>query len=271
MVATLWEIAYELDVKRVPATVTDAVWLEIPTERLRGPASRDDNVNLRKWLERLTGIKLRGEYRGQPWGAVIVGEWHITQHGSMARLLVQPAAIKALRSSETFAKIEITAAHQLPSNARRLYALLADKKRLGKPEWAFDLAELRESLGISNKKTYDRWADMSRKVLEPAIASINDYGTVSVTMTPVKRGRAVVAVKFAWAWKSLDDAHVTAEENERHSTARRKEAPETPDAPPLVEAQPAPVVQSEEEHAEIVAGLKSLTAGIVNNKLRAED
>jgi hypothetical protein len=43
----------------------------------------------------------------------------------------------------------------------------------------------------------------------------------------------------------LDDAHVTAEENERHSAARRKEVPADPDAPPLVETTTTPATRED--------------------------
>ena len=243
MVAALWEIANALDVQRIPAKVENAVWLTIPTQHLRGPDGRSDNVNLRQWLDRLNGLKLQGEYRGDPWGAVMVAEWHIERGGAVARILIPPAAVQALRSADTFAKIETAAAHQLPGHARRLYALLADKKRLGKPEWTFELDQLRALMGVADKKTYLRWASFRDWVITPAVAGINDYGTVTVAMEPVKRGRAVHAVKFSWAWKSLDEAQVTNEENERHSTARRKASPEPPDAPPLVKTEADPVVR----------------------------
>ena len=150
-----------------------------------------------------------------------------------------PAPYGARLAGRDFAvgvsSVETTAAHQLPGHARRLYALLADKKRLGKPEWTFELAELRALMGVADRKTYTRWDSFRVRVINPAVEAINDYGTVTVTMETVKRGRAIHAVRFIWAWKSLDDAHVTAEENERHSTARHKNAPADPDAPPLVE------------------------------------
>ncbi len=254
MVATLWEIANALDVQRVPAKVDGAVWLTIPTQHLRGPDGRSDNVNLRQWLDRLNGLKLQGEYRGDPWGAVMVAEWHIEQGGTVARILIPPAAVLALRSSDTFAKIETAAAHQLPGHARRLYALLADKKRLGKPEWTFELAQFRALMGVAENSAYQRWNNFRARVIDPAVEAINDYGTVTVAMEPVKRGRAVHAVKFSWAWKSLDEAHVTLEENERAHVARRKEPPEHPDAPPLMEAEAGdPVVR--EGVAQLVGSL----------------
>lgn len=245
MVSVLWEIANALDTARIPAKVDNAIWLDIPTQQLRGPDGRSDNINLRQWLERLTGIKLQGEYRGDPWGAVMVAEWHIIKNGSSARILIPPAAVRALRTADTFAKIETTAAHQLPGHARRLYALLADKKRLGKPEWTFELTDLRALMGVTDKKTYTRWDSFRARVINPAVEAINDYGTVTVTMQAIKRGRAIHAIRFRWTWKSLDDAHVTTEENERHSTARRKEAPTDPDAPPLVETTSPPATRED--------------------------
>jgi len=234
MVSAVWEIAAAMDEQRIPASVPNSVWLEIPTLRLRGEGSRADNVWLRQCLDRLTGVKLSGEYRGDPWGAVVLAEWHITQGGSMARLLIPPAGIHALRSPANFTKIEASAAHRLTGHGRQLYAILADKKRLGRPFWIFDLDELRALMGVQNRPAYDRWSDFRTRVIDPAVNAINDYGTVSVKMTPVKRGRAVHAIRFDWRWKDPHDASETATENERHSAARRK-AQNADDAPPMIE------------------------------------
>lgn len=237
MVSAVWEIAAALDEQRVPATVPNAVWLNIPTLRLRGEGGRSDNVWLRQCLERLTGVKMSGEHRGDPWGAVVLAEWHITEGGSMARLLIPPAGVHALRSPANFTKIEASAAHRLTGHGRQLYAILADKKRLGRPYWIFDLAELRTLMRVDDRKAYDRWSDFRTRVLDPAIEAINDYGTVSVKMTPEKRGRSVHAVRFDWHWKDPHAAAETAVENERHSEARRK-TQNASDAPPILEDTP---------------------------------
>lgn len=191
----------------------------------------------------------------------MVAQFQWQKRGSVVRVLVPPGAIKALRSAETFAKIEMAAAHQLPGHARQLYALLADKKRLGKPEWTYELGELRALMGVADKKTYMRWDSFRSWVLVPAVEAINDYGTVTVDMVPVKRGRAVHSVKFTWSWKTLDEAQVTDEENERHSVARHKEAPMMADAPPLVEVEADPVIRE---------GMAQLL-GSLGNKLRVDD
>jgi hypothetical protein len=237
MVSAVWEIAAALDEQRVPATVPNSIWLEVPTVRLRGEGSRADNVWLRQCLERLTGVKLSGEHRGDPWGAVVLAEWRITAGGSVARLLIPPAGVHALRSPANFTKIEAAAAHRLTGHGRQLYALLADKKRLGRPYWIFDLGELRTLMGVDGRNSYDRWNNFRARVLDPAIEAINDYGTVTVKMTPEKRGRSVHAVRFDWHWKDPHNAAETATENDRHSAARRKNQ-ETSDAPPIIEDTP---------------------------------
>lgn len=234
MVSALWEIAAVLDEDRVPANVPNAVWLTIPTTRLRGPEARPDNVWLRECLERMTGLKLTGQHRGDEWGAVLVAEWHITEGGSKARILIPPAGVHALRSPGNFVKIETTAAHRLPPHARRLYALLADRKRQREPYAQWSVDNLRGLLGVDDKRSYDVWAQLRKWVLTPAVEAINDYGTVRVKMTPVKSGRSVAAVRFDWHWKDPHEATETVAENERHSTARRKEQASN-GAPPIIE------------------------------------
>jgi hypothetical protein len=232
MVTALWVIGDELDQKRIPATIRDAVWLEVPSTLLRGTEGRKDNVWLRECLNRLMGLKIAGEYRGSPWGAVVVAEWHIEQGGAVTRLLIPPAAISAIRAPETFAKIEAFAAYKIQGAGRRLYAALADKKRLNQKYWIFGVDELRDMLGVADKVSYERWNNFRQWVLDPAIAAINDFGTVSVKMIPGKVGRAVASVRFDWEWKTIDEARVTDEENEKPAVARRKEK-EIREAPPL--------------------------------------
>ena len=239
MVSALWEIAAVLDEERTPATVPNSVWLTIPTARLRGPEARQDNVWLRECLERMTGLKLSGQHRGDEWGAVLVAEWHIIEGGSQARILIPPAGVHALRSPGNFVKIETTAAHRLPPHARRLYALLADRKRQRDPYAQWSVDNLRGLLGVDDKRSYDVWAQLAKRVLNPAIEAINDFGTVRVKMTPVKSGRSVAAVRFDWHWKDPHEATETAAENERHSAARRKDQDAT-DAPPMIEDTPQP-------------------------------
>lgn len=230
-VSIIWRIADALDKKRTPANVPNSIWIELPTSALRGKGARSDNVWLRECLQRLARLQLSGEYRGDPWGAVLLAEWQIVEAGAKARLLIPPAGVQALRMPSTFVKIEELAAVQLPGHARRLYGLLADRKRQARKSWTYSLEELRFALGVEQHKSYNRFNNFRQRVLEPALKAINDFGTVEVSMRPKKVGRSVDRVEFQWHWKSVDAAKETTVENERHSTARRKHQ-ETDDAPP---------------------------------------
>jgi len=234
MLGVLWGIAHELDRRRVPADKPDGVWLEVPSQHLRNPEGRTDNFWLRQCLNKLMGVKLEGEYRGDPWGAVILAEWEIKEGGSLVRLFIPPAAVTAIRSPDTFARIEMTAAYRLKGHSRRLYAALADKKRQSKKTWhEYSLGELRYLIDAVEK--YPRWADFRRYVLLPSIDDINEFGTVSLKFSQIKRGRSIVGVRFDWSWKNLDEARVTDEENARHKSARRQTSDGT--APPLIETE----------------------------------
>ena len=237
MLSALWEIAAVLDEERVPANVPNSVWLTIPTARLRGPGARQDNAWLKECIDRMAGLRLTGVHRGEEWIAVMLAEAHFIEGGAKVRILVPPAGVHAMRSPGNFVKIETTAAHRLPPHARRLYALLADRKRQREPYAQWSVDALRGLLGVDDKRSYDRWSDLRTRVLDPAIEAINDFGTVRVTMTPIKTGRSITAVRFSWTWKDPHDAAETATENERHSAARRKEQ-EATDAPPMIEDQP---------------------------------
>ena len=232
MVLSLWVIADAVDKLKLSSGHDHTVELTIPTSRLRGTEGRSDNAWLKVCLDRMTGLKIGGTYRGQEWGAVMLAEWRLEEGGTIARLFLPPSAIHALRAGDTFAKIETHAAYRLQGHARTLYGALSDKKRMGNKYWVFELDELRYLLNVGEKKSYKRFNNFRQWVLDPAIEQINDFGTVAVSMTPQKVGRSIVAVRFDWQWKSISDARETDEENERVVMARRK-ADIVRDMPPL--------------------------------------
>lgn len=234
MRAVMWEIGAALDEMRIKPGHREAVWLSIPTKRLRGEGARNDNAHLKVTLDRLAGVYLTGQHEGDEWGAVILAEWHLEEGGAMARLFVPPAAVAAIQSPQTFAKIEARALHSLSGHGRQLYVLLADKKNMHQRHWTYTVDELRALMGCENKKAYQVWAQFQKRVLQPALDQVNDFGTVSVQMTTKRLGRSVKWVRFDWRWKDPHDAAETNLENERHSSARRKRQ-KADDAPPMIE------------------------------------
>lgn len=228
--ALAWELCALLDEQRAPAAAEDAVWIEVEAARLRGPAGRDDNQHLTRCLAKLARVQFRGEDPdGTRWLAQLIAQADVSW--DRVRLLIPPRAVAFLRAPGTFAKIDAEAAHHLPPNARTLYALLADRFRQKHREWTVDLDTLKSALGLSGR--YERFVDLRKRVLAPSVAAINDFGAARVTWEPVKLGRGVQSIRFAWTLKAPAEAEETAKENDRHSKARRK-VQEAADAPPLV-------------------------------------
>ena len=239
MLNVIWFLADKLDSMKIRDVPKNGFSVRVPTKRLRNPEGRDDNAYLRTVLDRLLGIQLHGEYsikedgkerETRDWGAVLLSQWEFQEGGSMVELLLPPAAIHALRAPHTFAKIEVMATYKLGGHARRLYAALADKKRMRQTYWEYTIEELR--LLFDTKKKYPKWAKFNAHVLAPALEEINDFGTVSVKMTTRKEGRSIVGARFDWDWKDPHEATETMLENERHAMARRKREAAR-DMPPL--------------------------------------
>ena len=67
----------------------------------------------------------------------------------------------------------------------------------------FPLDELRKQL---DAEKYTAWINLRQRVLEPAIAEINEYSDKNITMQPIKRGRSVNRVKFTITSKDTLEA-----------------------------------------------------------------
>ena len=230
--SAVWEIAAVLDERHIATKHDDAIWLEVDTARLRGTDGRNDNIWLRELLDRLTGVKLGGTYRGDRWGGVLLAEWRLERGGTMVRLLLPPSGVQAMRAPETFAKIDKEAAHRLPPHARTLYGLLADRQRQNVKRWEPELDELKALLGIADKYQ-GRFNHLKARVLDPAVQAIRDFGVIDLHYEPVRLGRGVRWVRFTWNLKNPRTATETVIENGRHSDARGKDQ-QAADAPPLV-------------------------------------
>lgn len=74
----------------------------------------------------------------------------------------------------------------------RIYELCAQYRKLGSRY--LPLAELRQILDLGEK--YDRIETLRRRVLEPAVAEINEHTDLRVAVTPERKGRKVVGFHF---------------------------------------------------------------------------
>jgi plasmid replication initiation protein len=74
----------------------------------------------------------------------------------------------------------------------RLYELTNQFRASGVRQISLD--ELREFL--ATKDAHPRFADFKRKVIDKAVAEINDKTDMDLSWQPVKKGRAVAGIKF---------------------------------------------------------------------------
>lgn len=76
--------------------------------------------------------------------------------------------------------------------AIRLYEILKSYQR-NNIEWFFEVDKLKKQLNCEN---YKNFADFNRRVLEPAVAEINEFTDIKIAWDTVKEGRKVARVVF---------------------------------------------------------------------------
>jgi hypothetical protein len=103
--------------------------------------------------------------------------------------------------------------------ALRLYTVLSRRANMRNTSETIALDDLRELLGLK-PGTLDRWQDLRRFALEPAIAEVSHLAGFFAAYTPVKRGRRITAVKLIWGLKDRDDLIAAAQELDRPRVGR---------------------------------------------------
>jgi hypothetical protein len=77
MVLSLWVIADAVDKLKLSEGHDEAVELTISTSKLRGLEGRSDSARPKVCLDRMTGMKIGGTYRGQDYGGMMLAEWRL--------------------------------------------------------------------------------------------------------------------------------------------------------------------------------------------------
>ena len=131
--------------------------------------------------------------------------------------------VPLLRNSEVYARMEVKVLSAFSSKyALSLYEVISGKINLRKSHEEIDVETLRLWLGVEEGKL-ERWPDMNRKALKPAVQEVNDLSPYEVKIEPVKRGRKVVQVRIFWAKKEPFSPREQAAVREvnRHKAGRR--------------------------------------------------
>ena len=60
----------------------------------------------------------------------------------------------------------------------------------------FELDELKKLLMVEDVKSYNRFPDFRRKILEKAQLEINELTDINIEFEPIKTGRKITSIKF---------------------------------------------------------------------------
>ena len=140
--------------------------------------------------------------------------------GAEIRFEFSPALRRVIADSTHWAAVSRRAVLAFEGKyALRLYLFLSLRAGLRKTSERFSVQELREVFGLDDGKL-NRWVDLRRFAIEPAIAEINHLAGFRASYSAIKRGRRVEIVEFAWGLKGRDELVEAAKELERTRTGR---------------------------------------------------
>ncbi|WP_139219321.1 replication initiation protein [Bosea sp. CRIB-10] len=135
---------------------------------------------------------------------------------------LSPTLRKVLEQSNHWAALSRKAVLAFESRfSLRLYEIVALRSGLErKTSEVFDLDDLRKRLGVE-PKTFTRWQDFRRFVLDRALEEVNQLSGFTVTWEPVKRGRSFAAVRLSWEVQDAKGRAAAARELDSSSIGRR--------------------------------------------------
>lgn len=176
---------------------------EIPLKELRG--LHDSNDRVRESLERLQKTLVRAQLPGGVTRTVqMLGGTDISdsdRETGKLRYDFHRKLVPLLRRSEIYARMEIKVLSAFTSKySLALYEVIASKIGLRKSSEEISIEALRQWLGVERGKL-DRWPDLNRKAVTPALHEVNGLSPFAVSIEPIKRGRKVESVRVSWAKK----------------------------------------------------------------------
>jgi len=89
----------------------------------------------------------------------------------------------------------------------RIYELL--RSYAFRKEVTLDIEDLKKRLMVDSVKSYTRFPDFRRKVLDPAMEEINEYTDISASYEPITKGRKVIKIKFILRMKPPTERYMS--------------------------------------------------------------
>lgn len=127
-----------------------------------------------------------------------------------------------IRDSRIFARLQKDVMLALSSKyALALYEMVQKRGNLSE-HWFedFTVAEFRDMLTVPKGKL-QRFSDLNKYAIKPAIEEVGGLSDYGVTLTPMKQGRRVTRLRLAWHRKSPEELKAAFAELQRCKVGRR--------------------------------------------------
>lgn len=176
---------------------------EIPLRELRG--LHDSNDRVRASLEKLQTTLIAARMAdGSRLTVQMLGGCNIDDDertDGQLKYDFHRKLVPLLRRSEIYARMETKVLSSFTSKyGLALYEALALRMNLRRTVEEIDIAMLRQWLGVEPGKL-ERYPDLNRKAILPAVNEVNGLSPYSVMVEPIKRGKKVESVRITWAKK----------------------------------------------------------------------
>ena len=160
----------------------------------------DNGKNYSNIKNILKGLRDKSMWITLPNGETTTLSWlskaTISKGSGHVRIVLDPDMVPYLFNLKTeFVAYQLMYVTQMQSKfSPRLYELF--RSYAWQKNICFELDELKHLLMIEDKKSYERFPDFRRFVLEPAVREVNAFTDIQVEFEFVKKGRKVTHIKF---------------------------------------------------------------------------
>src|SRR3954453_9957794 len=191
---------------------------------LRGSHESTDRVGetIQRLMTTLVILKVRRDDRETKLRVQLLGPTY--EHKDKAGLLYYrflPELRDVLLNSNHWARLRAEVMlHFTSKYSLVLYEMIQKRANLTKTFEDIPIEEMRRSLGVPKGKL-ERYQDLRRKVIDPAVAEVNALSDCHIKIEPKKSGRAYVAFKLYWVRKDEAGLQAAYEELQRHRAGRK--------------------------------------------------
>jgi len=209
-----WKLIGFIQNDRAIQTTSKGIVLKVPAKELI-EAGEEDRRGLLKRLNKLSTITLEANLDNRDnnanlWriGLKLVSEYEVISSSPDIEINIGSRFYEAVRDHNTFARIKSAALFEMTGckYASRIYALIRDKINQDYQQWVISYDNLRMLLQVK-QGTYDKFSDFRVRVLDAAVAEVNQLSELDVSWRKsLTFKNQVREITFEWSLKPIEVA-----------------------------------------------------------------